>query len=191
QHSTRATRTRPGPTRFGAWKTWSIGNNSRSTGWWRSRGASAAKARASSPCSAARPRSAAHSPAKLISSAWGLTACAISLSSLMAEPPNALHSGRHFPSPPAPTEWDHNNRSAAITAQQGGFFDRLFGRNSSGGIFSSPQEPMGGTFRTVCVRTCDGFYFPISYSTSPDRFRDDEQACQRMCPATEVALYTY
>src|SRR5262249_17047014 len=82
-------------------------------------------------------------------------------------------------------------RSAAITAQQGGFFDRLFGRNSSGGIFSSPQEPMGGTFRTVCVRTCDGFYFPISYSTSPDRFREDEQACQRMCPATEVALYTH
>ena len=82
-------------------------------------------------------------------------------------------------------------RSAAIAGQQGGFFDRLFGGNNSGGIFSSPQEPMGGTFRTVCVRTCDGFYFPISYSTSPDRFRDDEQACQRMCPAAEVALYTY
>jgi len=82
-------------------------------------------------------------------------------------------------------------RSAAIAAQQGGFLERLFGGNSSGGIFSTPQEPMGGTFRTVCVRTCDGFYFPISYSTSPDRFRDDEQACQRMCPATEVALYTY
>ena len=30
-----------------------------------------------------------------------------------------------------------------------------------------------GIFRTVCVRTCDGFYFPISYSTSPDRFRED------------------
>jgi hypothetical protein len=82
-------------------------------------------------------------------------------------------------------------RSAAIAGQQGGFFDRLFGSNNSGGIFSSPQEPMGGAFRTVCVRTCDGFYFPISYSTSPDRFRDDEQACQRMCPAAEVALYTY
>lgn len=82
-------------------------------------------------------------------------------------------------------------RSAAIAGQQGGFFDRLFGGNNSGGIFSSPSGPMGGTFRTVCVRTCDGFYFPISYSTSPDRFREDEQACQRMCPATEVALYTY
>ena len=44
---------------------------------------------------------------------------------------------------------------------------------------------MGGTFRTICVRTCDGFYFPISYATSPDRFRDDEQTCQRMCPAAE------
>lgn len=82
-------------------------------------------------------------------------------------------------------------RSAAIAAQQGGFFDRLFGGNNNGSIFSPPQEPMGGTFRTVCVRTCDGFYFPISYSTSPDHFRDDEQACQRMCPAAEVALYTY
>ena len=50
---------------------------------------------------------------------------------------------------------------------------------------------MGGTFRTICVRTCDGFYFPISFATTPDRFRDDEQTCQRMCPAAEVSLYTY
>ena len=50
---------------------------------------------------------------------------------------------------------------------------------------------MGGTYRTVCVRTCDGYYFPISFETSPDHFREDEQACQRMCPAAEVQLYTY
>src|SRR6478672_8690608 len=82
-------------------------------------------------------------------------------------------------------------RSAALAGQQGGFWDRLFGDNGGGSVVSTPLGPMGGTFRTVCVRTCDGFYFPISYSTSPDRFRDDEQACQRMCPAAEVALYTY
>lgn len=81
-------------------------------------------------------------------------------------------------------------RSAAIAGQQGGFFDRLFGGNNNG-MFSTPSGPMGGTFRTVCVRTCDGFYFPISYSTSPDHFREDEQACQRMCPAAEVSLYTH
>jgi hypothetical protein len=81
-------------------------------------------------------------------------------------------------------------RSAALAGQQNGFFDRLFGGNGSG-VYSTPPGPMGGTFRTVCVRTCDGFYFPISYSTSPDRFRDDEQTCQRMCPAAEVSLFTY
>jgi Protein of unknown function (DUF2865) len=79
-------------------------------------------------------------------------------------------------------------RSAALAGQQGGFFDRLFGGN--GGLFSAPGQ-MGGTFRTICVRTCDGFYFPISYATPSDRFRDDEQTCQRMCPAAEVSLYTY
>jgi hypothetical protein len=81
-------------------------------------------------------------------------------------------------------------RSAALAGQQGGFFDRLFGGNGSG-IYSTPPGPMGGTFRTVCVRTCDGFYFPISYSTSPDHFREDELTCQRMCPAAEVSLFTY
>jgi hypothetical protein len=82
-------------------------------------------------------------------------------------------------------------RSAALAGQQGGFWDRLFGDNGGGSVVSTPLGPMGGTFRTVCVRTCDGFYFPISYSTSPDRFRNDEQSCQRMCPASEVSLYTY
>jgi hypothetical protein len=79
-------------------------------------------------------------------------------------------------------------RSAALQGQQGGFFDRLFGGNSP---FSAPGGQVGGAFRTICVRTCDGFYFPISYATSPDRFRDDEQTCQRMCPASEVSLYSY
>jgi Protein of unknown function (DUF2865) len=79
-------------------------------------------------------------------------------------------------------------RQAALAGQQGGFFDRLFGTSS--GPFS-PSQPMGNTFRTVCVRTCDGYYFPISYATTQDRFRDDEVICQRMCPASDVQLYTY
>ncbi len=48
-----------------------------------------------------------------------------------------------------------------------------------------------GTYRTLCVRTCDGYYFPISFSTVPERFAADEQTCQSMCPAAEVKLYTY
>jgi hypothetical protein len=80
-------------------------------------------------------------------------------------------------------------RAAARAGEQGGFFDRLFG---GGTIFSpQPSGPMGSTYRTVCVRTCDGYYFPISFETTPDHFREDEQTCQRMCPAAEVQLYTY
>ena len=41
------------------------------------------------------------------------------------------------------------------------------------------------------MRTCDGYYFPISYSTVPSRFADDANTCQRLCPASEVALYSF
>lgn len=84
-------------------------------------------------------------------------------------------------------------RAAVTASQQGGFFDRLFGNDGSpgNGIASTPVGPMGGTYRTICVRTCDGYYYPISYATSPERFREDELTCQRTCPAAEVHLYTY
>lgn len=78
-------------------------------------------------------------------------------------------------------------RSAAV-AQPRGFFDSLFGPGSIMG----PSEPyQSSTFRTLCVRTCDGFYFPISFSTIPGKFAEDEQVCQRMCPAAEVTLYSH
>jgi hypothetical protein len=72
-------------------------------------------------------------------------------------------------------------------ARPTGIFDTLFGTNSA-----TPEAPApGGGYRTVCVRTCDGFYFPISYSTSQERFREDEKTCQRLCPAAEVALFSH
>jgi hypothetical protein len=74
------------------------------------------------------------------------------------------------------------------SAPQRGFFDTLFGPGS----ILAPSEPyQSSTFRTVCVRTCDGYYFPVSYSTTANRFAEDDQTCQRMCPAAEVQLYTY
>ena len=38
------------------------------------------------------------------------------------------------------------------------------------------------TYRTVCVRLCDGFYFPISFSTSRPHFGRDAQRCEQSCP---------
>jgi Protein of unknown function (DUF2865) len=41
----------------------------------------------------------------------------------------------------------------------------------------------GGTYRTLCVRLCDGFYFPISYSTVRERFAADANQCEQRCPS--------
>jgi hypothetical protein len=78
---------------------------------------------------------------------------------------------------------------AARAAGPQGFFEALLG----GGTVISPggDGAPAGTYRTVCVRSCDGFYFPISYSTVPGRFSADAQACQRLCPGAQVSLYTY
>jgi hypothetical protein len=77
-----------------------------------------------------------------------------------------------------------------LASQGGGFFDRLFG---PGTILSQDPPPAAasGTYKTLCVRTCDGFYFPISYSTLPNKFAEDAQTCQRLCPAAEAVLYSH
>ena len=47
-----------------------------------------------------------------------------------------------------------------------------------------------GTFRTVCVRLCDGFFFPISFATTPEYFVRDEAACHSRC-SSSARLYVY
>src|SRR3954462_13652303 len=72
----------------------------------------------------------------------------------------------------------------------GNFIDNLFGNNT----IPPPSADLGapsGTFRTVCVRTCDGAYFPVSFATYQARFQDDEKTCKQLCPATEATLFSY
>ncbi|HSG94234.1 MAG TPA: DUF2865 domain-containing protein [Afifellaceae bacterium] len=47
----------------------------------------------------------------------------------------------------------------------------------------------GFTFRTLCVRACDGYYFPISFSTTRDQFAYDQVTCESMCPGGPGELY--
>lgn len=77
-------------------------------------------------------------------------------------------------------------RAAAASPQGRGLFESLFGNNS---MFS--QHSGANTYRTICVRTCDGFFYPISFATTPGRFEEDARTCQRMCPAAEVVLFTH
>jgi hypothetical protein len=45
------------------------------------------------------------------------------------------------------------------------------------------------TYRTVCVRLCDGYYFPISYATVPEAFSRDANACTSQCAAPAELFY--
>lgn len=47
----------------------------------------------------------------------------------------------------------------------------------------------GGRLRTVCVRTCDGGFFPVTSGASPLDFRRDQRVCARLCPQTETELF--
>ncbi len=59
----------------------------------------------------------------------------------------------------------------------------------NGNDSSVKEYEVGGTFRTLCVRTCDGYYFPVSFSTTSSRFSTDEKSCSAMCPGAETKLY--
>lgn len=48
---------------------------------------------------------------------------------------------------------------------------------------------VSGKLRTLCVRTCDGYYFPVSWSVSQAAFDRDSRACEAICPGTNVELY--
>ncbi len=83
-------------------------------------------------------------------------------------------------------------RAAPQQQQQGGFF----------GLFAPQQPdwrdqdlffdiPTVSTYRTLCVRTCDGYYFPISFSTVQGQFVRDEEICRARCPGADVALYAH
>jgi Protein of unknown function (DUF2865) len=80
---------------------------------------------------------------------------------------------------------------AAALRGQGNFLDNLFGNNNPGGVPPGDVGPQSGTYRTVCARSCDGAYFPISFATVPARFPDDEKICKSLCPAAEATLFAY
>ena len=49
------------------------------------------------------------------------------------------------------------------------------------------REPSWGSGRPVCVRTCDGFFFPLA--TSPGGRDGQPDMCQALCPAAETEVF--
>ncbi len=80
--------------------------------------------------------------------------------------------------------------------QQRGFFETIFGLEPRRGEIDTtlpelqpeqPQEPaaprLGGP-QTVCVRTCDGFFFPLANNAG-----NADEMCQALCPGTEATAF--
>lgn len=45
--------------------------------------------------------------------------------------------------------------------------------------------------RTVCVRLCDGYFFPVAFHPGPASLENDAARCTAMCPGTPTALYKH
>jgi len=82
----------------------------------------------------------------------------------------------------------------------------LFGQNTGGDPTLAPLNPDGtpqekvlstvdtgaqAGGKAVCVKTCDGSFFPVSYSASSGRLASLEDLCRAQCPNAEVTLFTY
>jgi hypothetical protein len=46
------------------------------------------------------------------------------------------------------------------------------------------------SYRTFCVRECDGFYYPLSQSSTPGSFVADEAKCQSSCSSPAKLFYS-
>ncbi len=89
-------------------------------------------------------------------------------------------------------------------------FDQLFGNDSQpSDTLDQPEDPgeernvrrvlnlpgipdfpsAGGKLRTVCVRTCDGYFFPMSNAASVGDFERDQKNCESSCPGTEMQVF--
>jgi hypothetical protein len=97
------------------------------------------------------------------------------------------------------------NRRRQAELQQALRRNGCSGAPSSGGglfdFFGGPREPEyqtpiyrsinpNGRYRSVCVRLCDGYYYPVSYSTYGSRLSTDAEKCQSNC-AAPAELYVY
>ncbi|MBY5459971.1 DUF2865 domain-containing protein [Rhizobium beringeri] len=55
--------------------------------------------------------------------------------------------------------------------------------------YGVPRAEMLSPVSTMCVRSCDGGFFPISSNTTSVDFGRDAQTCAKMCPGIETELF--
>jgi hypothetical protein len=102
----------------------------------------------------------------------------------------------------------YNAECAGQPDRPPGLIESLFGNPKPGDVQQEPLSPdpddnpqqsdrivqstgearAGG--EAVCVRSCDGAFFPVTYSAGGSQLDSLADRCRALCPATEVTLYT-
>lgn len=92
------------------------------------------------------------------------------------------------------------NSNCRAQPQQRGFFETIFGidprRNApqvevdsgmpelDGDPLLEPEKPRLGGPQTVCVRSCDGYFFPLANNNG-----NADEMCQALCPGAETTAF--
>ncbi|SCB56438.1 Protein of unknown function [Rhizobium aethiopicum] len=90
----------------------------------------------------------------------------------------------------APTERSANDLAPSVEEQamRTDTFIPLGGEEADP-LHDLPRTEMFSPVSTICVRSCDGGFFPISSNTTSVDFDRDAQTCAKMCPGIETELY--
>lgn len=81
-----------------------------------------------------------------------------------------------------------SNRSASPRATSPNYREPAY-RSPSRYHQGEPSWDRGSKYRTLCVRTCDGYYFPISGSATRSDFHRDADICRRSCGSEAQLFY--
>ena len=87
------------------------------------------------------------------------------------------------------TLWRSQRRCRAIRSQINRLQRELTYAGRSGGGSGEFAGYGRGTFRTICVRVCDGYYYSLSHTGSRRRFQQDAERCKGQYPPGEAVLF--
>ncbi|MBX5228670.1 DUF2865 domain-containing protein [Rhizobium sp. NLR9b] len=91
----------------------------------------------------------------------------------------------------APTERSASDPAPSVEEQamRTDTFIPLGGGEEADPFYGLPRAEMFSPVSTICVRSCDGGFFPISSNTTSVDFGRDAQTCAKMCPGIETELF--
>jgi Protein of unknown function (DUF2865) len=86
------------------------------------------------------------------------------------------------PTPSSETKFPSKSLSKAQDSKSESKNERADGSNWYSG---------NGNHRTVCVRLCDGYFWPVSFSTDSDNFDRDKRVCEKSCGSSQTRLFVH